>query len=434
MNIVSLVLIALCFTMLVTMMGVSFAELLLSSITTKPTIDKIVYTWTDKVHITILAPKYNLDDEKIDEIGNTVQNPVKISTKHHELDQYKLVETGPDTSVFAGEVTLTGFKHDADGDKKTGDENGYDTCPHTGDGNGRFEPMDEWGRYQCSQASDGNGTTVGLGPTNGFLENTNDDTITISFKFSEDETIVKSVPIKWNIGKVQWLQESNYPDSPGRLRIIDPDMNLDPESIDSFEVDVWSTSDTGGLDVTVTETGNATGIFEGRIGVQRYTNYGYLLGVSEADVITAEYEDNTLPQPHDVSDKLYVEDTHLVLKDPLNYATITSLKISGDDSKESVSEVSSGKVATITVNIKNDQQKLRQFSRIIQIENANNEVVYLLEGKKSLHPSDDTSSSVLWIPDTPGMYTVTALMWRSMDNPVPLSPTAKITVFVTPTH
>jgi hypothetical protein len=33
----------------------------------------------------------------------------------------------------------------------------------------------------------------------------------------------------------------------GVVRIIDPDMNLDPEAVDNFNVDVWSDSDAGGM-------------------------------------------------------------------------------------------------------------------------------------------------------------------------------------------
>jgi hypothetical protein len=35
-------------------------------------------------------------------------------------------------------------------------------------------------------------------------------------------------------------------------------MNLNPEAIDNFEVDAWSDSDAGGIDLTVTETNEAT--------------------------------------------------------------------------------------------------------------------------------------------------------------------------------
>ena len=42
-------------------------------------------------------------------------------------------------------------------------------------------------------------------------------------------------------------------------------MNLDPESVDNYSVDIWSDSDAGGIDLTVTETNEATGIFEGTV-------------------------------------------------------------------------------------------------------------------------------------------------------------------------
>ena len=422
MNVVSLVLIAFCFTMLVTVMDISFAEV--SSPTTRPTItfDKIVYTWTDKVHITVLAPEYNLDSDTIDEIGNTVQNPVNISTGNHTLDQYKLVETGPNTGVFTGYIILTGFEHDADGDNYQYYEYDHSTNPRVGDGNG---------------------TTIGLGPTNGFLENTNDDTITISFKFSEDETIVKSTLIKWNIGKVQWLQEITHSRSIGIIRIIDPDMNLDPESIDKFEVDVWSTRDSGGMDLIVKETGNATGIFEGTL----FTTTGDggpggRLHILEGSTITALYKDNTLPHPYDPSDELYIEDSHILKKEPLERVSIRNFSLKSSEEhftgiedypivKEDYPLVSD-KPTYLTIPIRATQNYVNEECVFIaQIENANNEVVYLEMSNHSLNQGSKHVTNI-WIPDMPGTYTVTIFVWESIDNPVPLSPQMVRTVLVTP--
>ena len=42
-------------------------------------------------------------------------------------------------------------------------------------------------------------------------------------------------------------------------------MNLNPEAVGNFDVDVWPDSDAGGIDLTVTETNEATGIFEGTV-------------------------------------------------------------------------------------------------------------------------------------------------------------------------
>ena len=98
--------------------------------------DKSVYSWTDKVKITILAPSWNSDRDLIDSIGDDEYNPIKISTGDHHLEPYRFTETGVNTGIFTAEVTLTGFSHDADGD---GD---IDTTPRT----------------------------LGNGPTSGFLE------------------------------------------------------------------------------------------------------------------------------------------------------------------------------------------------------------------------------------------------------------------------
>ena len=295
--------------------------------------------------------------------------------------------------------------------KKTGDDNGYDTNPRTGDGNGR---------------------TVGLGPTNGFLENSNNDTLTVSFKFSKDDILVKSAPIKWNVGKVQWLQEITYPDSRGRLRIIDPDMNLDPESIDEFDVDAWLTN-SNYVSSTVTETGNATGVFDTTIFSAIDSSGGvHSLWISEAAIVTASYNDNTLPNPYDISDELEVEDTHIIYREPLKRVPITEFRII-NGAGGVLGEAASGNPIYIIVDVKNDQHKINQeFRYIVQIEDANNEVVHIDVKKHSLLSYEESSLSTSWTADTPGRHTVTVFIWDSIDNPVPLSPKMEKTILVTP--
>ncbi len=119
--------------------------------------------------------------------------------------------------------------------------------------------------------------------------------------------------IRWNVGEIQWL-EASYPASgQGIVRIIDSDLNIDPEAVDNFDVDVWSDSDGGGIDLTVTETNEATGIYEGTV---HFTvtdeSSGHRLRVSEGDTVTAEYEDHTLPDPYSTADELDVTATTLI--------------------------------------------------------------------------------------------------------------------------
>ena len=118
-------------------------------------LDKKIYLWTDTVYITINANDHNFDRNLIDEIGDSEQDPVTISTRDFSLENYKLVETGTDTGIFKGQVNLFG------------------------------------------NAPNSNNVATGTGPTDGLIPANydNNDGITIAFEFSEDETVVGSARI-----------------------------------------------------------------------------------------------------------------------------------------------------------------------------------------------------------------------------------------------
>ena len=240
-------------------------------------LDKKIYTWTDRVYITIIARDHNFDSDLIDEIGENEHNPVTISTGSFILDKYKLVETGTDTGIFTGEISLAGFSHDADGNSITG-TNGNDIV---------------------------NVNPSGKGPNDGLLPLGVPDKITVSFEFSEDETVEGISLIQWNEGRIEWLKDRYQSSETGIIRVTDADMNLNPDRIDNFDIDVWSDSDVEGIDLKVTETDDATGVFEGTVFFTTTDeSSGHRLQVIEGDTLTAEYEDNTLPEPHAIKDEL----------------------------------------------------------------------------------------------------------------------------------
>lgn len=365
-------------------------------------LDQKVYTWTDKVYITIVAPDHNFDSDLIDEIGNTDDDPIKVSTRGFDIDKYKLVETGTDTGIFTGEVILTGFvDHDADGDGNNNDATGITSNDNTG-------------------------------PTDGKLATDDDDGLTVSFEFSEDETIVGSALIRWNIGEVQWL-EASYPASgTGVVRVIDPDMNLDPEAVDNFDVDVWSDSDAGGIDLTVTETNEATGIFEGTVFFTTLDeSSGARLRVSEGDTVTAEYEDNTLPDPYTTADELDITATSLIgtVVPPLERAPAANLR-TVDAFGNSLDSVSVDQQVQISADLANGQDREQSFAYLVQIQDANGVTVSLAWITGSLSSGQSFSPALSWIPTTAGTYTATAFVWESVDNPTALSPPVSTTVNV----
>ncbi|EIJ65645.1 hypothetical protein BD31_I0645 [Candidatus Nitrosopumilus salaria BD31] len=364
-------------------------------------LDQKVYTWTDKVYITIVAPDHNFDSNLVDEIGDTDKDPIKVSTRGHNLKNYKLVETGTDTGIFTGEVILTGFAHDADG--VTGDDTNPRTTPATGGG-----------------------------PTDGYLETDDDDGLTVSFEFSEDETVVGSALIRWNIGEVQWL-EASYPASgTGVVRVIDPDMNLDPESVDNFDVDTWSDSDAGGIDLTVTETNEATGIFEGTVFFTTTDeSSGHRLRVSEGDTVTASYEDNTLPNPYTTADELDITATSLIgtVVPPLERAPAANLR-TVDAFGNSLDTVSVDQQVQISADLANGQDREQQFAYLVQIQDGNGVTVSLAWITGSLSAGQSFSPALSWIPTEAGTYSATAFVWESVDNPTALSPPVSTTITV----
>ncbi len=361
-------------------------------------LDQKVYSWTDKVYITVVAPDHNFDGDLVDEIGNTDSDPLKVSTRGFDLDNYKLVETGTDTGIFTGEVILTGFLHDADGD----------------------------------EVNDTNPRTTGSGPTDGFLQTDDDDGLTVSFEFSEDETVVGSSLIRWNIGEVQWL-EASYPASgTGVVRVIDPDMNLDPEAVDNFDVDVWSDSDAGGIDLTVTETNEATGIYEGTVFFTTTDeSSGHRLRVAEGDTVTAEYEDNTLPDPYTTADELDITATSLIgtVVPPLERAPAANLR-TVDAFGNSLDTVSVDQQVQISADLANGQDREQSFAYLVQIQDGNGVTVSLAWITGSLSAGQSFSPALSWIPTQAGTYTATAFVWESVDNPTALSPPVSTTVSV----
>ena len=368
-------------------------------------LDQKVYTWTDKVYITIVAPDHNFDGDLVDEIGNTSTDPIKVSTRGFNIDEYKLVETGTDTGIFTGEVILTGFTHDADGDTTTGNSDGADVV--------------------FAAAS-------GSGPTDGLLPSDDDDGLTVSFEFSEDETVVGSALIRWNIGEVQWL-EASYPASgTGVVRVIDPDMNLDPEAVDNFDVDVWSDSDAGGIDLTVTETNEATGIYEGTVFFTTTDeSSGHRLRVAEGDTVTAEYEDNTLPDPYTTADELDITATSLIgtVVPPLERAPAANLR-TVDAFGNSLDSVTVDQQVQISADLANGQDREQTFAYLVQIQDGDGVTVSLAWITGSLSSGQSFSPALSWIPTASGSYTATAFVWESVDNPTALSPPVSTTVSV----
>src|SRR4029077_13900113 len=67
-------------------------------------LDKQVYTPNDVVSIAVVVPACNTDPNVIDIIGDGTRGTITISTNSAKLNNYQLIETGPNTGIFTGKI------------------------------------------------------------------------------------------------------------------------------------------------------------------------------------------------------------------------------------------------------------------------------------------------------------------------------------------
>lgn len=360
--------------------------------------DKPAYTWTDKIKMTIISPSWNTDTHLIDSIGNTEDHPIKIGTSDYYLKPYRFTETDVNSGIFTAEVVLTGFSHDVDGDGK------IDTTPRT----------------------------FGNGPTSGFLEVDRDSAITISFEFANGVILTKSVPVSWNLGTIDFLNEPVISDNSVTIRIVDVDMNLNPEAIDHLPIHVLSDSDVAGINVNAIETSENSGYFVAIVSLsQNSPSSGNRLYVLSGDQISAKYNDHTLPKPFSKSDNLEIITSTSVDSSisPLKRLNNSSPKFS-DSFGKTLESFSSNTQMQIVGTIENDHNFKQKFVYIFQVKNTNNliESISWVQGELSPKQSLDVSQS--WIPSKSGMYEVETFVWSSFDDPMALSPLMSTVILV----
>lgn len=370
-------------------------------------LNKKVFSWTDRVYITIHAPDFNSDPNIIDEIGVTTDDKVTVSTDGNSIP-YHLVETGTNTGIFTGYVTLTGdpsLKGPSGVDGQGTNPTGFlSTCNST------------------------------CGPTNGFLPASRNDGITTSFEYTRDRIVTGSSLIRWNIGNVEWLQPSYSVNGQGIVQITDSDRSLTPDMINKFETNVWSDSDSGGIKLTMTETGPGTGIFQGTVFfTPDFSSSGSRLHVSAGDAVTAEYTDTTLPIPHSPSDqvRLIAITTVGTSIPPLEHTSASNARIL-DSTGNSLSKVNVGQQIQIVSDVTNQENKEQPFAYLIQIQDNNGITLSLSWITGSMAPKQTLNLGQSWLPTTAGTYITQIFVWESITNPNALSTPLSLQIQVVP--
>ncbi|RDJ30992.1 MAG: hypothetical protein DWQ18_04665 [Crenarchaeota archaeon] len=347
-------------------------------------LDQKVYSWGDKVRIALIAPELNRNPEKINSIGNSDNYKISVQTKLGKLN-YSLQENKKNSGIFFGEVTLTGFKISK--------------------------------KHKIS----GREITSGHGPADGLLACKNDDAITIVFS-TQSKTITASALIRWNIGEIQWLESAYLPEHYGIVRVVDPDMNINPEQIDSFKIKVWSDTDPIGIIVPVNETDNSTGIFLAKIKFSEKENsIGTTLKVSMGDTVTAEYVDKTLPDPYSIDDDLSMTATAFIgERIPSIQKIVCDFPRLFDSYGNQLASSGINQKIIISSTFFSTQATDQKFVHVIQITDSNKNIIEQFFKSGVISPKEHKSLTTEWKPEKSGLFTLTVYVWESLENPVAL--------------
>jgi hypothetical protein len=344
--------------------------------------DKEEYTPFDEVIVSIISPDSNNDPDRIETIS-----PL-ISSSSESLGRDTFPESGPNTGIFEEDFDLTPSK-----DRFPGD-----------------------------------------------LRAVREDGITIEFRIDSDTVATKSVFVNYHVGQVMFDKDAFSMVERGVLRVIDPDANQNPDTIDTLSVRFWSTSDRGGLLVTLRETGDRTGIFEEIITfTPDEESSGTRLRVTEGDTITAKYTDNTLPAPAALdADEIFTVEVEELFASALMGATVALLERAVaseidivDQTGAILEDASIGSQILVQSTIANSQTKKQPFAYIVQIKDVNGVTVSLSWVSGELPPSEALSVAQSWIPEAKGEHVAEVFVWESIDTPTALSPVRTTTIIVT---
>ena len=370
-------------------------------------LDKALYNWTDTVYVTITAPDHNNNSAAEETIG-TSSLPIQVTSRNGKMctsangSTYAVAaETGPDTGVFEMEVALTGYSL---------------TTAHN-------NPQATADTSTCSSSSSTGHDLIMAGQTDG---------VSVSYEYTDNVVVVASASVAFNVAEAGFDTSTASAGGSAVLTVTDADENTNSAIIDTFTAAVFSDSDNGGFTLTMNETDEDTGVFEGTVYfTSDAATSGSSLRVSEGDTVTAEYDDKTLPEPYTDSDDLTIASTLTIgtAFPPLERAPAANARVV-DAFGSSVAEVSVNQQVQIAADVSNGQSGDQAFAYLVQVQDGDGVTVSLAWITGSLTAGQSMSPALSWTPSDSGSYTATVFVWESVDNPTALSPTTSVDIDV----
>ena len=266
----------------------------------------------------------------------------------------------------------------------------------------------------------------------GFLEVDRDSAITISFEFADGVVLTESVPVSWNLGTIEFSKDIFFSDDSATIRIVDLDMNLNPEALDNIPIQLFSDSDLGGIEVTAVETSESSGLFVATVTFsQTLPSSGNRLFSLPGNTIFAKYDDYTLPKPYSKSENLEIKTSAKIDSSipPVERIANSSLVLSNSLGNQLQSFSTNNQIQMVGT-ITNEHDFKQKFVFIFQVTNSINSVESIAWIQGELSPKQSLDVSQSWIPEQSGPYQIETFVWNSITDPTALAPVLSTSIIV----
>ncbi|HIP56749.1 MAG TPA: hypothetical protein EYH02_01570 [Ignisphaera aggregans] len=209
--------------------------------------------------------------------------------------------------------------------------------------------------------------------------------------------------ISWT-AKIETDKKSYVLGEKVRIKVTDPDANLDPNAIDSITVHVYTDTDPAGTYVTLYETDVNTGVFVGEVLISSVPGPGRVMA-REIDTVHIEYVDRypegypevkNLPITLDVS-------VGVVIPKPIEVPKIAAVE---PETGKEVEKFRVGTLAGIKITLKNVAAKTKTVAVIAVIYDPNGVAIAVQAFKLPIAGKASADLLLSFIPKLTGTYTV----------------------------
>ena len=355
-------------------------------------LDRRAYHCTGRVEVTVIAPDLVPGPGRRGTAGGDAECMLSLSTSLGRINEYRLKETGEDTGIYQGAITLTGFK----------------------------------GGPGAAAGQERRGVTGGAGPDGGMLACSHEDTLEAMIAMGTGDVYKSAAVVRWNIGEIMFLRSAYQIGDRAAVRIVDPDGVLEPDAINSLDVRISSNSDPEGIVMKASETSPGTGVFECGILLDAAASSPRdgKIRASHGDTINAEYTDFTLPSPYGPSDEVDIVASARVSSidgGPLPPVPRRARRaaVTVQSEKGGWRPIMDGDTALITVDAV-DVSSQDPFTAIVSVSDSSGAQLDILTEVLRAGPGGSAGCTFRWRPPGSGVFRVTAYLWESLEMPVPL--------------